>query len=69
MRRCQVECEQKSSLQKVLMKELNLVLTGVRASDSGRYFCRVTSEVGSVQSREAGLRVEDRQQAPEISHR
>ena len=51
------------------MKDLNLVLTGVRASDSGRYFCRVTSEVGSVQSREAGLRVEDRQQAPEISHR
>ena len=53
----------------VLTKDLHLVLTGVRASDSGRYFCRVTSEVGSVQSREAGLRVEDKQQAPEISHR
>ena len=45
------------------------MLTGVQASDSGRYYCRVTSEVGSVQSREAELRVEDRQQAPEISHR
>ena len=46
-----------------------LVLTGARARDSGRYFCRVTSNIGSVQSREAELRVEDRREAPEISHR
>ena len=50
-------------------KDSMLVLTGARARDSGRYFCRVTSNIGSVQSREAELRVEDRREAPEISHR
>ena len=46
-----------------------LVLSGVTARDSGRYYCRVSSSVGIVQSREAVLTVRESQQRPEITHR
>ena len=46
-----------------------LVLSRVTARDSGRYYCRVSSSVGTVQSREAVLTVRETQQRPEITHR
>ena len=47
----------------------SLVLTGVTARDSGRYHCRLSSSLGSVQSRPALLTVRERQERPEITHR
>ena len=47
----------------------SLVLGRLIAEDSGRYYCRVTSSVGTVQSREARLTVRERQERPEILHR
>ena len=46
-----------------------LVLSQVTARDSGRYYCRVSTSVGTVQSREALVTVRQSQQRPEITHR
>ena len=44
-----------------------LVLSQVTGRDSGRYYCRVTSSVGTVQSREAVITVRERQERT-VSH-
>lgn len=52
-----------------LHQSSTLVLSKVTSRDNGRYYCRVTTDIGSLQSRHAALSVLDRKRKPEISHR
>ena len=52
-----------------LHQSSSLVLSQVTSEDNGRYYCRVTTNIGSLQSRHASLSVLERKRKPEISHR